>query len=118
MPKMIRCILCLFAEFFCSDPDLKSVKTINKTVVAIFPQIIDRGCGVRDGQLYLQYQSKEPCTQNEASFLAKKLKQQIELSKKELSKPIEALLIFKSKSDGEFYQIDLQSDTFDPLFLE
>ncbi|MFZ4673612.1 MAG: hypothetical protein ACOYL1_04645 [Chlamydiia bacterium] len=110
---MIQLILCVFSEFFCTDPDLKTIRSLNKEVIGEYKEIADRGCGIREGIYYLQFQSNTSLTKKEGKLLAGRLYQFLEKKRVQLARPLEALLLFKNSSDGEFYQIDLQNDLFD-----
>jgi len=115
---MINLILCVFSEFFCSDPDLKKIRLVNKEIVREYPQVVERGCGIREGCYYLQFQTLSPLSKEESKFLAEQLYETLKGKRKELNRPLEALLIFKNTSDGEFYQIDLQNDLFNYILLQ
>lgn len=114
---MIKLILCVFSEFFCSDPDLKTIRSLNKEIVIEYKEVVERGCGIREGVYYLQFQSNTPLTKEEGKLLANRLYQTLVQKRKKLDKPLEALLLFKNINDGEFYQIDLQNDIFDITLL-
>ncbi len=114
---MIQIILCVFSEFFCTDPDLKTIRALNKEVIGEYKEIADRGCGIREGIYYLQFQSNASLTKEEGKLLASRLYQFLEKKRLHLTRPLEALLLFKNSSDGEFYQIDLQNDFFDFILL-